>query len=112
MNLRRSDDDNDYLFAETPNADDSFVKACGITTQRTSTLPCDKKEKTWRDGDSENARAKGYEMKFSSHPFCVSEGIPVRQEVPSRNPRKRKKNRPKEEKEGKDEIGEGDEEEG
>lgn len=45
------------------------------------------------DGDSENARAKGYEMKFSSHPFCVSEGIPVRQEVPSRNRRKRKKNR-------------------
>jgi len=43
MNLRRSDDD-DYLFAGTPNADDSFVKACGITTQRTSTLPCDKKE--------------------------------------------------------------------
>jgi len=39
--------------------------------------------------DSENARAKGYEMKFSSHPFCVSEGIPVRQEVPSRNRRKR-----------------------
>lgn len=30
-------------------------------------------------------------MKFSSHPFCVSEGIPVRQEVPSRNRRKRKK---------------------
>lgn len=28
-------------------------------------------------------------MKFSSHPFCVSEGIPVRQEVPSRNRRKR-----------------------
>lgn len=45
MNLRRSDDD-DYLFAGTPNADDSFVKACGIMTQRTSTLPCDKKEKT------------------------------------------------------------------
>lgn len=42
------------------------------------------------DGDSENARAKGYEMKFSSHPFCVSEGIPVRQEVPSRNRRKRR----------------------
>lgn len=37
---------------------------------------------------SENARAKGYKMKFSSHPFCVSEGIPVRQEVPSRNRRK------------------------
>lgn len=42
------------------------------------------------DGDSENARAKGYEMKFSSHPFCVSEGIPVRQEVPSWNQRKGK----------------------
>lgn len=40
------------------------------------------------DCDSENARAKGYEMKFSSHPFCVSEGIPVRQEVASRNRRK------------------------
>lgn len=62
------------------------------------------------DDDSENARAKGYEMKFSSHPFCVSEGIPVRQEVPSRNRRKRKKNG--KEKEGKDEIDEGGEEEG
>lgn len=29
-------------------------------------------------------RARGYEMKFSSHPFCVSGGIPVRQEVPPR----------------------------
>lgn len=59
------------------------------------------------DGDSENARAKGYEMKFSSHPFCVSEGIPVRQEVPSRNRRKRKKNSAsEEEKGGKDKIGE------
>lgn len=64
------------------------------------------------DGDSENARAKGYEMKFSSHPFCVSEGIPVRQEVPSWNRRKRKKNRLEEEKEGKNEIGEEGEEEG
>lgn len=63
------------------------------------------------DGDSENARAKGYEMKFSSHPFCVSEGIPVRQEVPSRNRRKRKKKTPEEEKGGKDEIGEEGEEE-
>lgn len=51
------------------------------------------------DDDSENARAKGYEMKFSSHPFCVSEGIPVRQEVPSRNRRKRKKKRRKRKKE-------------
>lgn len=66
----------------------------------------------WSDGDSENARAKGYEMKFSSHPFCVSEGIPVRQEVPSRNRRKRKKTRLEEEKGGKDEIGEEGEEEG
>jgi len=120
-NLRRSNDDDDYLFAGTPNADDSFVKACGITTQRTATLLAirrrrrwtrwleetagkrEKKEEAktarkrrsggcWRsDGDSENARAKGYEMKFSSHPFCVSEGIPVRQEVPSRNRRKRRK---------------------
>lgn len=65
----------------------------------------------WSDGDSENARAKGYEMKFSSHPFCVSEGIPVRQEVPSRNRRKRKKTRLEEEKERKDEIGGGGEEE-
>lgn len=65
----------------------------------------------WSDGDSENARAKGYEMKFSSHPFCVSEGIPVRQEVPSRNRRKRKKPRLEEEKERKDEIGEEGEEE-
>lgn len=45
------------------------------------------------ENDSENARAKGYEMKFSSHPFCVSEGIPVRQEVPSRNRRKGKRSR-------------------
>lgn len=54
---------------------------------------CEKKtERKMRrsDGDSENARAKGYEMKFSSHPFCVSEGIPVRREVPSWNRRKRK----------------------
>lgn len=52
------------------------------------------KKTEWRmersNSDSENARAKGYEMKFSSHPFCVSEGIPVRQEVPSWNRRKRK----------------------
>lgn len=54
------------------------------------------------DDDSENARAKGYEMKFSSHPFCVSEGIPVRQEVPSRNRRKRKKNGGRERRKGRD----------
>lgn len=33
---RRSVDD--YLFAGAPNADDSFVKARGIATQRTATL--------------------------------------------------------------------------
>ncbi|KYN28202.1 hypothetical protein ALC57_02262 [Trachymyrmex cornetzi] len=68
MNLRRSDDDNDYLFAGTPNADDSFVKACGITTQRTSTLPCDKKEKTVSAGDSRAARgtvAEGHSKKLA-----------------------------------------------
>ncbi|EGI59952.1 hypothetical protein G5I_11872 [Acromyrmex echinatior] len=63
MNLRRSDDDNDYLFAGTLNADDSFVKACGITTQRTSTLPCDKKEKTVSAGDSRAARGTVAELK-------------------------------------------------
>lgn len=37
--LRHNDDDDgDYLFAGTPNADDSFVKARGIATQRTATL--------------------------------------------------------------------------
>lgn len=59
---------------------------------------CEREKKIeWKirgsENDSENARAKGYEMKFSSHPFCVSEGIPVRQEVPSRNRRKGKRSR-------------------
>lgn len=48
-----------------------------------------KKKKRKRKGAKRNERrqlrrGKGQEMKFSSHPFCVSGGIPVRQEVPPR----------------------------